>query len=103
MRTWRASSPDLTRVNPEPRSGRAIFTRGFLVSLSDPKILLFYGAFLPQFVVAGADPGPQLAPLAVTFSAVAVALDGCWALAVSGPRGAPAMRGTSRNRLTSGC
>lgn len=103
VQAWRASSPDLTRVSPEPRSGRAIFSRGFLVSLTNPKTLLFYGAFLPQFVVAGADPGPQFALLAATFLAVAVALDSCWALAASSLCGALAMRGTLRDRLTSGC
>ena len=52
IRTWRAPAVDLTRVAPEPRSARSIFLRGFLVSLSNPKTLLFYGAFFPQFVIA---------------------------------------------------
>lgn len=103
IQAWRAPISDLTRVSPEPRSGRAIFSRGFLVSLTNPKTLLFYGAFLPQFVATAADPGPQLALLAATFLAIAVALDSCWALAASSLRGALAIRGTLRNRFTSGC
>jgi homoserine/homoserine lactone efflux protein len=51
-------------------------------------------------VAAGADLGPQLALLSATFLAVAGALDGCWALAAARLRGALALRGTLRNRLT---
>ena len=100
IQAWRAPAVDLTKVAPQPRSGRAIFARGFLVSLTNPKTLLFYGAFFPQFVAAGADLGPQLALLSATFLAVAGALDGCWALAAARLRGALALRGTLRNRLT---
>jgi threonine/homoserine/homoserine lactone efflux protein len=96
IRVWRAPAADLIAVSPEPRSGRAIFARGVLVSLTYPKTLLFYGAFLPQFVVPGTEPGPQLALLAATSLAVAVALDSCWVLAP------PGLRGVLRNRLTGG-
>lgn len=102
VKAWRAPAVDLTRVPPQPRSGRAILARGFLVSLTNPKTLLFYGAFFPQFVAPGADLGPQLALLSATFLAVAAALDGCWALAAARLRGALAMRGALRNRLTGG-
>jgi threonine/homoserine/homoserine lactone efflux protein len=102
VQAWRALAADLTRVAPEPRSGPAIVARGFLVSLTNPKTLLFYGAFFPQFVALDADPGRQLALLAATFLAVAVALDGCWALAAARLRGALALRGALRNRLTGG-
>jgi len=43
------------------------YVQGLLVSLSNPKVLLFLGAFLPQFLVAGADPVRQLAVLAMLF------------------------------------
>ena len=102
VQAWRSPAVDLTRIPPLLRSGRAIFTRGFLVSLTNPKTLLFYGAFFPQFVAPGADLVPQLALLSATFLAVAAALDGCWALAAARLRGALAMRGALRNRLTGG-
>jgi len=81
---------------------REIFARGFLVSLSNPKTLLFYGAFLPQFVPTHSDPLPQLALLAATFLVVAVALDTCWALAAARLRYALSLRGQMRNHLTGG-
>jgi homoserine/homoserine lactone efflux protein len=102
VQAWQTPAVDLTRIAPEPRSSRAILTRGFLVSLTNPKTLLFYGAFFPQFLAPGADIGPQLALLSATFLAIAVALDSCWALAAARLRGALALRGGLRNRLT-GC
>lgn len=103
IRTWQAPAVDLTRVAPEPRSARSIFLRGFLVSLSNPKTLLFYGAFFPQFLTPDANLGAQLALLSVTFLALAVTLDSCWALAAGRFRGVLAVRGMLRNRLTGSC
>ena len=50
---------------PPPRGG--FFLQGFLVALSNPKLLVFFGAFIPQFVdmsqgsfSAGRDPRHHL-------------------------------------------
>ncbi len=56
-------------------SPRAIYANGLIVSLSNPKVLLFLGAFLPQFVDPSQPPGLQLAVLAATFVATLVAVD----------------------------
>jgi threonine/homoserine/homoserine lactone efflux protein len=37
-----------TDAPPPPRGG--FFLQGFLVALSNPKLLVFFGAFIPQFV-----------------------------------------------------
>ena len=102
IRQWRERPVDLTAVRPQPRSARAIYWRGFLVSLSNPKTLLFYSAFFPQFVDARAPLGPQLILLAASFLAIAVFWDGLWALASGRARGLLAARGRLRNRLTGG-
>jgi len=102
VQAWRAPAVDLTKVKPELRSARSIFLRGFLVSLTNPKTLLFYGAFFPQFVTPEANLGAQLALLSLTFLLIAVALDCCWALLASNLRGLLATRGYLRNRLTGG-
>jgi threonine/homoserine/homoserine lactone efflux protein len=56
------------------------FSRGFIVTLTNPKTLLFLGAFLPQFVDATAPPLPQLLLLSVSFLLIAGLLDSAWAL-----------------------
>lgn len=100
IQALRAPAIDLTKVAPEPRSERHIFMRGFLVSLSNPKTLLFYGAFFPQFVTAHSDLATQLALLSVTFLVIAASLDCCWALAADRLRSVLASRASVRNGLT---
>jgi len=58
----------------------ATFRRGFLVSLTNPKTLLFFGAFLPQFVTPAANYNYQIFLLSFSFLIMAVVLDSCYAL-----------------------
>lgn len=103
VQAWRSVSTDLSGVAAEPRSLFSIFARGFLVSLTNPKTLLFYAAFLPQFVSTEAgDSTRQLLLLAGTFLLVAVVLDGAWALLASRLRGLLQARARLRNRITGG-
>ena len=102
VRQWLAEPVDLTRTRPQPKSVRAIFGRGFLISLTNPKTLLFYGAFFPQFVAPDLAPAPQIILLAVSFLGLAMLLDGGWALAAGRARGLLASRGRLRNRVTGG-
>ena len=103
IRTWRAAPVDLDRTAAEPRRPLAIWSRGFLVSLTNPKTLLFYGAFLPQFVgTDAADPRHRLVLLSATFLVIAIALDSAWALAAARFRRLLAADGRLRNRLTGG-
>ncbi|KGM31923.1 LysE family translocator, partial [Inquilinus limosus] len=60
---WRTPPADLTHVAAQPKSARAIYGRAVLVSLTNPKTLLFYGAFFPQFVDPARPAGPQVALL----------------------------------------
>jgi threonine/homoserine/homoserine lactone efflux protein len=101
LRAWRAES-GAAPASASRRSVRSVYLGGFLVSLSNPKTLFFYGAFLPQFVVPESDPTRQLALLAATFLAIAVLLDGAWALIAGKLRVAFASRGRLWNRLTGG-
>ena len=85
-----------------PRSIGRIVLRGFLVSLANPKTLLFYGAFLPQFVAPDTGATGQLLMLAATFVALALLLDSAWALLAGRLRGLAAMPARMRNRLGAG-
>jgi threonine/homoserine/homoserine lactone efflux protein len=99
---WRAPVVDLTTTRPQPRSARAIWGRGFLVSLANPKTLLFYAAFFPQFVDASRDVAPQILLLSATALVVALLVDSLWALAAGRARFLLARHGRLRNRLTGG-
>ncbi|MEC4726287.1 LysE family transporter [Shewanella sp. D64] len=51
-------------------SPKQMFKQAFLVGISNPKDLLFFGALFPQFIDITAPQGPQLAILAVTWAIV---------------------------------
>jgi homoserine/homoserine lactone efflux protein len=102
VRHWTAAAVDLTHIRPQPRAFRPIAMRWFLISLANPKTLLFYGAFFPQFLVPDAPIAPQVALLSLTFFAIAAGLDCGWALLAGRVRGVLAMRGRLRNRLSGG-
>jgi homoserine/homoserine lactone efflux protein len=102
VRHWRAPAVDLAAVRPEPRPARSTVLRGLLVSLANPKTLFFYGAFFPQFVDPGGSVPLQVALLSATFLALAVLIDGAWALLAGRARGLLAARARLRNRLTGG-
>jgi homoserine/homoserine lactone efflux protein len=93
---------NFARTAPERKSPRAMVLRALLVSLSNPKTLLFYGAFFPQFVSGGPDMGLEIALLSATFLALAVLVDGGWALLAARARRFLAARGRLRNRLSGG-
>lgn len=99
---WRAPAVDLAEVGPQARSMRLIFGRGLLVGLTNPKTLLFYGAFFPQFIVPGPGAPDQLLLLALTFLVIAVVLDGAWALLAARLRALLVTHVRLRNRLTGG-
>jgi homoserine/homoserine lactone efflux protein len=99
---WRAPPVDLTQVKPQARSARTIYLRGLLVCLTNPKTLLFCGAFLPQFVTPGPDATRQLVLLAVTFFVVSTVLDSLWALLAGRLRSLLVARAKLRNRVTGG-
>jgi threonine/homoserine/homoserine lactone efflux protein len=61
---------------------RNVFWQGVLVNALNPKVALFFLAFLPQFVgPEAAHPALQIALLGLVFVAIALVLDLGWALA----------------------
>jgi threonine/homoserine/homoserine lactone efflux protein len=59
---------------------------GVLVGVTNPKTIVFFAAFLPQFIDPGAPAAPQLLLLGAVFGVLAVASDSCWALAAGRAR-----------------
>jgi threonine/homoserine/homoserine lactone efflux protein len=66
--------------NVRQMSGSGTFWRGFLVGLTNPKTILFFGAFLPQWTTASLPIGPQIAVLSVTFLVLAAIFDSVYAV-----------------------
>jgi threonine/homoserine/homoserine lactone efflux protein len=89
-----------TQTKPQTKSVHVIFTRGFLVSMTNPKTLLFYNAFFPQFITPGPGAGVQVFRLCATFLFLALLIDGMWALLAGYARGFLGARGKLLNRLT---
>jgi threonine/homoserine/homoserine lactone efflux protein len=68
------------------RTSAAVRT-GFIVGATNPKTIVFFVAFLPQFTNASAGHvGAQVAFLGALFAVLAVASDSVWALAASRAR-----------------
>jgi homoserine/homoserine lactone efflux protein len=101
VRTWR-SVPSLLSLEARPPSARVVFAQAALVSFTNPKTLLFYAAFFPQFLNPAGDPTRQLILLSVTFLVLAVLLDSTWALLADRARPLLRDRARLRNRITGG-
>ena len=69
--------------NKQVLSGSGSFRRGFLVSLTNPKTILFFSAFLPQFTNNTLSYLPQIAMLSLIFWCLAVVLDTTYVLLAS--------------------
>lgn len=102
IQTWRTPAPDLARVNAQPKSPRIMLLRAAVVSLTNPKTLLFYGAFFPQFIAPDRPIAPQVWTLCATFVIVAAAIDTLWALAAARARTLLGARSRLRNRISGG-
>lgn len=71
IQLWRSPPLNLTLSDSgtRPSAGR-LFRQGLLSALSNPKVILFYGAFLPQFVDPQRGLAVQFVVMAATFAVV---------------------------------
>ncbi len=74
IRTWRAPPPRVRlpgrAVDTRETAGWRLFSQGFLVATSNPKAMIFFAAFLPQFVDPTGSLLLQFAILGGTFGLV---------------------------------
>ncbi len=103
VKSFRRSGP--TGDVPAPQVARTpakAFRAAILVAATNPKAILFFAAFFPQFVSPDRETMPQLIVLAVTFAVLAPLLDGCWVLAASAAKRLLQQRGTMQtiNRIS---
>ena len=67
------------KISPVP-SALGSFQRGFWISLTNPKTILFFSAFLPQFVNGDSPYGQQIALFSVCFWLLAITINSLYAL-----------------------
>jgi len=95
IRTLR-SSRAVAAAPRVPAANARLFRDGVLVDLLNPKTALFFLAFLPGFVHAGAGPlALQVAVLGLVFVVLAALTDGAYALAAA--RVSRGVRGRARH------
>ncbi len=81
----KANPAEMDGYNVERTPAKA-FRSAVIIGATNPKAILFFAAFFPQFIAADLEPAPQLNALALTFAVLAPALDGGWVLAAATAR-----------------
>lgn len=94
IRMWREPVAESQEVEAAP----AMFWRGCLLAVLNPKILLFNAAFVPQFVGDGSTA--QFALVATVFVGVLFVGDVLWALFANSARQLLRRNALWRNRIT---
>ena len=84
---WRSNGEIGTARAERSKSRTAMALEGFLVILSNPKALIFLGAFLPQFVDVSRPAFPQVMTLGIFFMLVAGSTDAIYAVVAGQARG----------------
>lgn len=77
VRTWRSPPvrPEGHRAGATARAPSRLFAEGFLVALSNPKAILFFAAFLPQFIDPDASLVLQFVVMAATLAVLEFAVE----------------------------
>ncbi len=82
---FRPSSTAGTKLHIERTPAKA-FRAALAVAATNPKAILFFAAFFPQFITPDLPAMPQLITLSVAFALLAPLLDCCWVVAAAGAR-----------------
>jgi homoserine/homoserine lactone efflux protein len=76
IQLWRAPPIGIeVHGSAQPRAGWSLFRQGALSALTNPKGLLFFAAFLPQFIDPARSLLAQFAIMAGTFAAIEIATE----------------------------
>jgi threonine/homoserine/homoserine lactone efflux protein len=97
------SRGDLAVAVDRARPQGSFFLQGFIVIISNPKMLVLFGAMIPPFITAGSDPMRQILFLGCTFMVIAAVGDCAYAL-LAGKAGTFLSRSRIRSlEIISGC
>lgn len=76
IQVWRSPPIGLsTLAAAAPRTGHSLFRQGMLAAVSNPKVILFFAAFLPQFIDPTRSLLVQFVVLAGTFAVVEFSME----------------------------
>lgn len=79
IKQWR-SAAKAADVGAAPPSTTRLFIQGLVVTIANPKSLIFIAAFLPQFIDMAEPIVPQLILMVPTFLVIAFVVTSGWAL-----------------------
>jgi threonine/homoserine/homoserine lactone efflux protein len=85
VKQWRGADK-LAVVEAPAASRRSLFMQGLVVTIPNPKSLIFIAAFLPQFLDPARPLATQLAIILPTFLAITFLVTGVWAVAAGHAR-----------------
>lgn len=97
VQTLRSTAVDTPAALPAAAPLGRVFRDGFLVALLNPKTMVFFAAFLPQFLSANRSIVAQSITLGSLFVAIAASTDSIYAFAASAV--APKLRRSSNRRI----
>ena len=80
IKMWRTKTANQARLSTQEVSFLKCFGEGFLVSLSNPKAVIFFMSIFPQFINLSQEYRPQFILLAVTFSVLVMMVHTSYAL-----------------------
>lgn len=92
LKLWRSSLQDTSLLDLDAGADRTAqsikpwryFWQGFGVLWSNPKAFVFFGAFIPQFIIAGPDTTLQVLILGFLAMVIGAILDGAYAILAGG-------------------
>jgi homoserine/homoserine lactone efflux protein len=85
IKQWKSAGKFLT-VDSVAVSRKNLFAQGVVVTVPNPKSLIFIAAFLPQFIDADRPTGLQLAIIVPTFLVITFTVTSVWAMVAGNVR-----------------
>jgi threonine/homoserine/homoserine lactone efflux protein len=98
IKQWQSASVPL-EFGSLSASGARLFVQGLVITIPNPKSLIFIAAFLPQFIDTTRPLGMQLVYIVPTFLMITFVVTSIWALVAGKARGFLSSQRVSRSVL----
>ncbi len=85
IKQWRSANEPLTFDTSATKTN--LFVQGLIITIPNPKSLIFIAAFLPQFISATQPLGLQFAIIVPTFLVITFTVTSVWAIVAGNVRG----------------